>query len=147
MGGFVGAELAIRRPERVAAARCRVAPRSSGSTGGARSRCCGSRGCPTRSWPRALTRATDDIATRRRLRNAALRQRRLPLSAPASPPELAHEMVRSARRTDGFLPALEALADYPLEEELPKIGCPTLIVWGAHDTLVPVKDADAAARS
>ena len=49
--------------------------------------------------------------------------------------------MRSARRTDGFLPALEALADYPLDEELPKIGCPTLIVWGAHDTLVPVKDA------
>ena len=50
-------------------------------------------------------------------------------------------MVRSARRTDGFLPALEALADYPLEEELPKIGCPTLIVWGAHDQLVPVRDS------
>ena len=50
-------------------------------------------------------------------------------------------MVRSARRTDGFLPALEALADFPLEEELPKISCPALIVWGAHDTLVPVKDA------
>ena len=55
--------------------------------------------------------------------------------------ELAHELVRSARRTDGFLPALEAIADFPLDEELPKIGCPTLIVWGAHDTLVPVKDA------
>ena len=49
--------------------------------------------------------------------------------------------MRSARRTDGFLPALEALADFPLEEELPKISCPALIVWGAHDTLVPVKDA------
>ena len=56
--------------------------------------------------------------------------------------ELAHEMVRSARRTDGFLPALEALAGYDLEEELPKISCPTLIVWGAHDKLVPVKDAE-----
>ena len=38
--------------------------------------------------------------------------------------ELAHEMVRSARRTDGFLPALEALADYPLEEELPEDQLP-----------------------
>ena len=56
--------------------------------------------------------------------------------------ELAHEMVRSARRTDGFLPALEALAGYELEEELPKISCPTLIVWGAHDQLVSVKDAE-----
>ena len=38
--------------------------------------------------------------------------------------ELAHEMVRSARRTDGFLPALEALADYPLDEELPQDRVP-----------------------
>ena len=55
--------------------------------------------------------------------------------------QLAHELVRSARRTDGYLPALEALADFPLEQELPKISCPALIVWGAQDTLVPVKDA------
>ena len=51
-------------------------------------------------------------------------------------------MVRSARRTDGFLPALEALTDYPLEEELPNISCPTLIVWGAHDQLVSVRDSE-----
>ena len=89
---------------------------------------------------RALTRTTDAVATRPRLRSWALATAgfRYPhLIAP----ELAHELVRSAKRTDGFLPALEALADYPLEEELPKITSPTLIVWGAHDTLVPVKDA------
>src|SRR6478609_8724345 len=89
---------------------------------------------------RALTRATDDIATRRRLRTWALASAGFRYPHLISP-ELGHEMVRSARHTDGFLPSLEALADYPLEEELPKIGCPTLIVWGAHDTLVPVKDA------
>ena len=69
------------------------------------------------------TRSTDAVATRPRLRSWALATAgfRYPhLIAP----ELAHELVRSARRTDGFLPALEALADYPLEEELPKISCP-----------------------
>jgi pimeloyl-ACP methyl ester carboxylesterase len=90
---------------------------------------------------RALVRATDDIATRRRLRYAALASAGFRYPQYVSD-ELAHEMVRSARRTDGFLPALEALAGYDLEEELPKISCPTLIVWGASDQLVSVKDAE-----
>jgi pimeloyl-ACP methyl ester carboxylesterase len=90
---------------------------------------------------RALVRATDDIATRRRLRYAALASAGFRYPQYVSD-ELAHEMVRSARRTDGFLPALEALAGYDLEEELPKISCPTLIVWGANDQLVSVKDAE-----
>jgi pimeloyl-ACP methyl ester carboxylesterase len=90
---------------------------------------------------RALGRATDDIATRRRLRYAALATAGFRYPQYVSD-ELAHEMVRSARRTDGFLPALKALAGYNLEEELPKISCPTLIVWGADDQLVSVKDAE-----
>ena len=101
----------------------------------------GSRGCRTRYVARALTR----VDRRRSRRGRACASWALATAGFRYPhliaPELAHEMVRSARRTDGFLPALEALADYPLEEELPKISCPTLIVWGAHDTLVPVKDA------
>jgi pimeloyl-ACP methyl ester carboxylesterase len=89
---------------------------------------------------RALTRVTDDVATRPRLRSWAMATAgfRYPHLIER---QLAHELVRSARRTDGYLPALEALADFPLEEELPKISCPALIVWGAQDTLVPVKDA------
>jgi pimeloyl-ACP methyl ester carboxylesterase len=140
MGGFVGAELAIRAPERVQ----RLALVS-----------------PAIFWQdlrraqplvqlarysdaivaRALVRATDDIATRRRLRLAALASAGFRYPKAISD-ELAQEMVRSARRTDGFLPALEALADYPLEEELPNISCPTLIVWGAHDQLVSVRDSE-----
>jgi pimeloyl-ACP methyl ester carboxylesterase len=140
MGGFVSAELAIKSPERgqrlvfVSAAifwqnRRRAQPlvqlaRMSDAV-----------------VARALVRATDDIATRRRLRYAALASAGFRYPQYVSD-ELAHEMVRSARRTDGFLPALEALAGYDLEEELPKISCPTLIVWGASDQLVSVKDAE-----
>jgi len=139
MGGFVGAELAIRAPERVE----RLVLVSPAIFWQER----------RRAQPlvqlarysdaivaRALVRATDDIATRRRLRLAALASAgfRYPT---AIPDELAQEMVRSARRTDGFLPALEALADYRLDEELPQIQCPTLIVWGAHDQLVSVRDS------
>ncbi|HVL96520.1 MAG TPA: alpha/beta hydrolase [Solirubrobacteraceae bacterium] len=57
------------------------------------------------------------------------------------PRELQAELLLTARRTRGFLPALEALADYPLREELAKVACPTLIVWGTDDTLVSVRHA------
>ncbi|HSS58472.1 MAG TPA: alpha/beta hydrolase [Solirubrobacteraceae bacterium] len=139
MGGFVGADLAIRYPQRVqrlvvvsAAIFWQTYRRAQPLLRLAR--------LGDAAATRALTRATDDIATRHRLRIWALASAGFRYPHLISP-ELGHEMVRSARHTDGFLPALEALADYPLEEQLPRIRCPTLIVWGAHDTLVPVKDA------
>lgn len=139
MGGFIAAEMAIRQAGRVqrlavvsAAVFWQDYRRAQPLVGLAR--------LSDAYVARALTRTTDAVATRPRLRSWALATAgfRYPHLLPK---ELAHELVRSARRTDGFLPALEALADYPLDEELPKISCPTLIVWGAHDTLVPVKDA------
>ena len=140
MGGFVSAELAIKFPERVqrlvfvsAAIFWQNRRRAQPLVQLAR--------LSDAVVARALVRATDDIATRRRLRYAALATAGFRYPQYVSD-ELAHEMVRSARRTDGFLPALEALAGYDLEEELPKISCPTLIVWGAHDQLVSVKDAE-----
>ncbi len=139
MGGFIAAEMAIRKPERVqrlavvsAAVFWQTYRRAQPLVQLAR--------MSDAIVARALTRVTDDVATRPRLRAWALATAGFRYPHLISP-ELAHEMVRSARRTDGFLPALEALADFPLEEELPKISCPALIVWGAHDTLVPVKDA------
>lgn len=46
----------------------------------------------------------------------------------------------------GFLPALDALTNYDFRDRLPEIGCPTFIVWGDQDMLVPVKDADEFER-
>ena len=140
MGGFVSAELAIKFPARVqrlvfvsAAIFWQNRRRAQPLVQLAR--------MSDAVVARALVRATDDIATRRRLRYAALATAGFRYPQYVSD-ELAHEMVRSARRTDGFLPALQALAGYDLEEELPKISCPTLIVWGANDQLVSVKDAE-----
>ena len=140
MGGFVSAELAIKVPARVqrlvfvsAAIFWQNRRRAQPLVQLAR--------MSDAVVARALVRATDDIATRRRLRYAALATAGFRYPQYVSD-ELAHEMVRSARRTDGFLPALQALAGYDLEEELPKISCPTLIVWGANDQLVSVKDAE-----
>jgi len=41
----------------------------------------------------------------------------------------------------GFVAALDALTNYPIRDRLPDIACPTLIVWGTRDRLVPVRDA------
>jgi pimeloyl-ACP methyl ester carboxylesterase len=139
MGGFIAAEMAIRSPERVqrlavvsAAVFWQDYRRAQPLVGLAR--------LSEAYVARLLARSTDAVATRPRLRAWALATAGFRYPRLISK-ELAHELVRSARRTDGYLPGLEALVDYPLDEELPKIGCPTLIVWGAHDTLVPVKDA------
>ncbi len=42
----------------------------------------------------------------------------------------------------GFLPAQRAILGHPLRERLHQIACPTLIVWGANDRIIPVRDAD-----
>jgi pimeloyl-ACP methyl ester carboxylesterase len=42
--------------------------------------------------------------------------------------------------------ALRAIIDYDFRERLPEIGCPTLIVWGTDDMLVPSSDADEYER-
>jgi pimeloyl-ACP methyl ester carboxylesterase len=61
------------------------------------------------------------------------------------PGPLVAEQVRGSGKP-GFLPALDALTDYPIRDRLGEIACPTLIVWGAEDKLVPARDADEFAR-
>jgi pimeloyl-ACP methyl ester carboxylesterase len=55
-------------------------------------------------------------------------------------PELILEQSYGAGKP-GFLPALDALTDYPIRDRLAEIKAPTLIVWGEKDLLVPVRDA------
>ena len=43
--------------------------------------------------------------------------------------------------TDGRLILPRALTAHPLRARLRQIDRPTLIVWGAHDRICPVKDA------
>ncbi len=56
------------------------------------------------------------------------------------PAALAAEQLRGAGKP-GFMQALRANIDYPIRERLPEIACPTLIVWGAEDKVIPVTDA------
>jgi pimeloyl-ACP methyl ester carboxylesterase len=146
MGGFVSTELAIAFPQRVerlvlvSAAGVstyrhrdveriepylrRVAPMVAAYTG----------------WTAARS---DWVSRRPGLRNLALGfVTRHPSRLPAP---LAAEQLRGAGKP-GFMQALRANIDYPIEERLPEIACPTLIVWGDEDRVIPVGDADVFER-
>jgi pimeloyl-ACP methyl ester carboxylesterase len=141
MGGFIAADLAIRLPTRVTKL---VLVSSVGLSIEYFRR------EPllalARVWAGAATRAgarSDTMIRRPRLRRVALQTVvRYPekLSYP-----LTWELVQGAG-TPGFLPAMEALLDYSFREDLVRIEVPSLIVWGANDMLVPVRDADEFER-
>jgi pimeloyl-ACP methyl ester carboxylesterase len=61
------------------------------------------------------------------------------------PAALAFEQMKGSGKP-GFVPALDALLSYPIRDRIPQIACPTLIVWGTHDRLVPVRDASEFER-
>ncbi len=141
MGGFVGAELAIRYPARierlvlVAAAGLSVENVRTKRTDGLRHRA-ENVAFFNIGW---LASRSPTVARRRRLRSALL----LLVAAHPDrlPPELTYEQVKGSGKP-GFDDALDALCSYPIRERLPEIECPTLIVWGDKDRLVPVKDSE-----
>ena len=55
--------------------------------------------------------------------------------------DLAYEGFLKGAGKPGFDDALRACLDYDFRDRLPEIGCPTLIVWGEKDSIIPVKDA------
>jgi pimeloyl-ACP methyl ester carboxylesterase len=141
MGGFIGAEVAIKFPARVeqlvlvSAAGISVeherneqalavlyrAERISKYVVG---------------WVAARSEA---VSRRPGMRRALMRL--VAAHADQLPAPLVAEQVRGSG-TDGFLPALDALTDYPIRERLSEIAAPTLVVWGEDDKLVPLRDAD-----
>jgi pimeloyl-ACP methyl ester carboxylesterase len=146
MGGFIAAELAIAFPQRVE--RLVLVSAAGISTTGNPG--------PTRVLPilRRLETVlaasgawvaskSDTVARRARLREALLNVVvRHPSRLPAA---LAAEQLHGAGKP-GFLQALQAVLDYDIRERLPEIACPTLIVWGERDRLIPVRDADVFAE-
>jgi pimeloyl-ACP methyl ester carboxylesterase len=140
MGGFIGAELAIRYPQRierlvlVAAAGLSVEHIRTQRKEGLRHRA-ENVAFFNIGW---MASRSATVARRRRLRSALL----LLVAAHPDrlPPELTFELVHGSGKP-GFNDALDALCSYPIRERLQKIECPTLIVWGTKDRLVPLKDA------
>lgn len=60
-------------------------------------------------------------------------------------PALAAEQLRGAGKP-GFIDALESVMEYPIRDRLPAVACPTLVVWGASDRMIPVDHADEFER-
>ncbi len=76
--------------------------------------------------------------------------RRVALSFVVRHPErltapLAHELMSGSGKP-GFLPALEAVMTHRISERLPQIACPTFVVWGEDDRVIPVRDARRFAK-
>ena len=77
------------------------------------------------------------------MRSARLRRALLMLVA-AHPERLPSALIAEQAHgagKPGFNDALDAMTGYPIRDRLGEIGCPTLIVWGELDRLVPLRDA------
>jgi 4,5:9,10-diseco-3-hydroxy-5,9,17-trioxoandrosta-1(10),2-diene-4-oate hydrolase len=142
MGGFIAAELAINFPARVE--RLVLISAAGISTHKRRDV---ERVVPAlRKAERAIAMYTawmaarsGTVARRAGLRNATFG---LVTRHPSRlSPALVAEQLKGAGKP-GFMQALATILDYPIRERLPEIACPTLIVWGAEDRLIGVRDAD-----
>ncbi len=140
MGGFIAAEVAIQFPERaerlvlVAAAGLSVEDLRHDTGMSLLHRLDFVLSAYTGWW----ASKSDLVARRARMRSVVF------AIVAAHPGKLPAPLVAESLRGSGkkgFMPSVEALTTYPIRERLQEIGCPTLIVWGTKDHLVPVKDA------
>jgi pimeloyl-ACP methyl ester carboxylesterase len=141
MGGFVAAETAIQYPARVERL-VLVSSAGLSSTNLFRR--------PAQTWGRLAATLGAYGAANSYAAIARPRVRHLALGFVMRHPtrlaaDLCWEQVHAAG-TAGFRDALDALLDYDFRPQLGEIGCPTLIVWGKEDMLVPVHDADEFER-
>lgn len=60
-------------------------------------------------------------------------------------PDILYEVVQGSGKP-GFLDALDALTSYDFRDRLSEIDCPTLIIWGRQDVIVPQRDGDEYER-
>jgi pimeloyl-ACP methyl ester carboxylesterase len=140
MGGFIGAEVSIQYPARVqrlvlvSAAGLTVEyqrnDRALAAIQYARR--------VLMAWGGFIGTRSEAIASRPRARRLLMRL--VVHDADRLPAPLIAEQMRGAGNP-GFVDALDALTHYPIRARLGEIACPTLIVWGAEDHLVPVRDA------
>jgi pimeloyl-ACP methyl ester carboxylesterase len=141
MGGFIGAELALKHPERVERL---VLGSAAGISSTTRSR------RPTMTMFRVSGLVSSLALARSREVVARPRLRHVILSTVARhPTRLPHDLlleIMPVSNAPAFMPALEALLDYDFTHRLPEIDRPTLLIWGKEDLIVPVHDADEFER-
>jgi pimeloyl-ACP methyl ester carboxylesterase len=136
MGGYVAAELAISSPQRVE-----------------RLMLVSAAGVTAEHLQRdrimAGARVVAGVATRAAARHQWFASRpalrRIALGFVVRHPErlsapMAHELMEGSGKP-GFLPALEAIMAHRITQRLPQVACPTFVVWGEDDRVIPVRDA------
>lgn len=140
MGGFIGAELALRAPQRVerlvlvGAAGISVQDEFSDRRLAAFRRL-ESLFAIQGAW---LASRSDALVRRSGLRRALMGL--VVADTSRIPAPLAAEQLRGSGKP-GFVHALLSMARSPIADRLAEVACPTLIVHGTRDKLVPVRDA------
>jgi pimeloyl-ACP methyl ester carboxylesterase len=137
MGGFIAAEVAIAQPDRVE--RLVLVSAAALWNEEARARPLVAASKVSRFYAPLIVSGWQLVARLPRLRNEALRGAGIRNTAAISPP-LAYELLSGAGKP-GFIDALQALYDHRIRDSLTEIACPTLVVWGADDPLVPLRHA------
>jgi pimeloyl-ACP methyl ester carboxylesterase len=142
MGGFVSSELTIQFPERVQRL---VLVSAAGISNTSFYR------APALTIGRVATALTAITAARHRsmARRPITRHVALALVArhPSRlAPDLVWEGLMKGAGKPGFNDALRANLEYDFRERLPDIEAPTLVVWGAKDSVISVDDADEFER-
>jgi pimeloyl-ACP methyl ester carboxylesterase len=140
MGGFISAEAAIKFPERVERL---VLVSAAGITAEhlrnepllAIMRSTEAMVAWQTAW---VIRRSQQLSRRPRLKKALLWLVATHPERLSSP--MVHELVQGAGKP-GFVDAIDAITSYPIRDRLPDIRCPTLIVWGDSDRVVPTRDA------
>jgi pimeloyl-ACP methyl ester carboxylesterase len=137
MGGFVGADLVIDFPSRVERL---VLVSAAGITTNSLYR------APSVTLGRAATAVTTYTAARHRQMARRPLTRHMALALVARHPsrlaaDLAWEAMIKGAGKPGFEDALRANMEFDFRDRLPEIACPTLIVWGEDDAVLPVQDA------
>jgi pimeloyl-ACP methyl ester carboxylesterase len=142
MGGEITLELALAHPERVK--RMVLVSPAGISTRAVAERLPLIRALypPAYAISRWIGEHADELVRRPRIRAALLKP--VATRPRKIAPAFAAEQIRGVGKP-GFLPALEAIVSHSetLSQRLPQIDCPTLILWGDEDPVVPVRDVDA----
>ena len=136
MGGYVAAELAISSPQRVERLMLVSAAGISAERLPADRIMTGARVvAASADWAVSRHAAFARRPALRRLALGLVVRHPHRLSAP-----LAYELMSGSGK-EGFLPAMAAILAHRISERLPQIACPTSIVWGEDDRVIPVRDA------